>query len=67
MKKFILDHKWYSQKCHRQLLRYMQQFVLEDHLDIKESGREMEEIMHLEYDGFIGIMLRMHQANSNRK
>jgi len=29
MKKFILDYKWYSQKCPRQLLRNIQQFILE--------------------------------------
>ena len=31
MKKFILEYKRYSQKCPRQLLRSMQQFVLEEH------------------------------------
>jgi len=30
MKKIILDYKRYSQRCPRQLLRNMQQFVLED-------------------------------------
>ena len=41
----------------------MQQFILEEHLDIivSESGGEMEEIMHLERDEFIEIMLGMHQ------
>jgi len=47
----------------------MQQFILEEHLDIiaSESGDEIDEVMDLERDGFIGIMLRMHQANSSRK
>ena len=69
MKKFILDFKKYSQKCLRQLLRNMQQFILEDHLDIivSESGGEIDEVMHLERDELIRIMLRMHQANSSRK
>jgi len=30
MKKFILDYKRYSLKCLRQLLRKMQQFILEE-------------------------------------
>jgi hypothetical protein len=30
MKNFILEYKRYSQKCLRQLLRSMQQFVLEE-------------------------------------
>jgi hypothetical protein len=33
-KKLILEYKRYSQKCPRQLLRSMQQFMLEEHLDI---------------------------------
>jgi len=69
MKKFILEYKRYSQKCPRQLLRNMQQFILEEHMEIivSESGGEYDEIMHLERDDFIGVMLRMHQANSSRK
>jgi len=47
----------------------MQQFILEEHMEIivSESGGEYDEIMHLERDDFIGVMLRMHQANSSRK
>jgi len=47
MKKFILEYKRYAQKCPRQLLRSMQQFVLEEHLEIicSESGEEMEQFM----------------------
>ena len=47
MKKFILEYKRYSQKCPRQLLRSLQQFVLKEHLDIlcNEDGIEIEEIM----------------------
>ena len=47
----------------------MQQFILEEHLDIiiSESGGEIDEVVHLERDEFIGIMLRMHQAYSSRK
>ena len=69
MKKFVLDYKRYSRKCPRQLLLNMWQFILEEHLDIivSESGRKIDEVMHLERDDFIGIMLRVHQANSSRK
>ena len=69
MKKFILDYKRYSQKCPLQLLRNMQQFILEEHLDIivSESGGEIDEVMHLSRNDFIGMMLRMHQAHSSRK
>ena len=34
MKKFILDYKRYSQKCPQQLLRRMQQFILEEQLEV---------------------------------
>jgi len=68
MKKFhyVFENKWYSQKCPRQLLRNMQPFILEEHLDINvsECGGEIDEVMHLKRDQFIGIMLRMHQAYS---
>ena len=59
----------YSQTCPRQLLRNMQPFILEEHLDIieSESGGEYDEVMHLERDDFVVIMLRMHQANLSRK
>ena len=43
MKKFFLDYKQYSQnECPRQLLREMQQFILEEQLGIiwDEDGRE---------------------------
>ena len=68
LEKFMLDYKRYSQKFLRQLLRNMQQFILEKILDIivSESGGEIDEIVHLERDKFIGIMLRMHQANSSK-
>ena len=47
----------------------MQQFILEEYLDIivSESGGEIDEVMYWEKGDFIGIMLRMHQAHSNRK
>jgi hypothetical protein len=69
MKKFILDYKRYAQKCPEQLLRSMQQFILEDHLDVIIENSEMarREVMGLNRDGFIQIMLQMHQANSSRK
>ena len=69
MKKFILDYKRYSQKCSRQLLRSMQQFVLEEHLEIicTEDDHELEEVMELGRDEFISLMLKIHQANSSRK
>ena len=69
IKKFILDYKRYSQKCPSEILRHLQNFILEEHLDIivSESGSEIDELMHLERDDIIGIMQRMHQANSIRK
>jgi len=69
MKKFILEYKRYSQKCPKQLLRSMQQFVLEEHLDIicSEDGMELEELMDLARDDFITSVLRIHQANYSRK
>ena len=69
MKKFILDYKWYSQKCLRQFLRKIQQFILEEQLDVicDKDGRDFEEIVELEKEEFIQIMLRLHQANSSRK
>ena len=69
MKKFILEYKRYSQKCVRQLLRSMQQFVFEEHLEIiwTEDDQELEEAMELERDEFISLMLKIHQANSSRK
>ena len=47
----------------------MQQFVLEEHLDIlcSEDEIELEELMELARDDFITSMLRIHQANSSRK
>ena len=52
MKKFILDYKGYSQKCQRQLLRRMQQFILDEQLDdiCDEDGRDYEEIVEIEKD-----------------
>ena len=54
----------YAQKCLRQLLHSMQQFVLEEHLEImcSEAGEEMEDFMALARDEFIAAMLRMHAA-----
>ena len=42
MKKNILEYKRYAQKCPRQSLRSMQQFVLKEHLEImcSEAGEE---------------------------
>ena len=60
MKKFILEYKTgHAQKCPRQLLRSMQQFVLEEHLDIlcSEDEIELEELMDLARDEFITSML----------
>ncbi len=69
MKKFILDYKRYSQKCPRQLLRKIQQLILEEQLDVicDEDGRGFEEIVELEKEEFIQVMLRLLQANSSRK
>jgi hypothetical protein len=69
MKKFILDYKRYAQKCPRPLLRSMQQFILEDHLEImsNESEVEMDDLMALERDEFIVVMVHMHKATSSRK
>ena len=68
-KKLILEYKRYSQKCPRQLLRSMQQFMLEEHFDIlcSEDWMELEELMDLLRDELITSMLRIHQANSSRK
>ena len=64
----ILEYKHYAQKCPRQLLPSMQQFVKE-HLDImcSESGEEMKDFMLLARDQFISAMLRMHAADFSRK
>ena len=62
MKKFILDYKCYSQKCQRQRLRNIKQFVYsEEYLDkfVSERGGEMDDVMHMGRDEFIEIMLRM--------
>ena len=69
MKIFILEYKWYAQKFSHQLLRFMQKFVLEEHLEImcSEAGEEMEDFMPLARDEFIAAMFRMHAANSSRK
>ena len=42
----------------------MQQFILEEHLDIivSESGGEIDEVMPLEMNDFIGIMLRSERS-----
>ena len=47
----------------------MQQFVLEEHLEIicTEDDQEFEEVMELARDEFISLVLKIHQANSNRK
>ena len=44
----------------------MQQFVLEEHIDILSSKDRMEvkELMDLARDEFMTSMLRIHQANS---
>jgi len=69
MKKFMLDYTRYSQKCPRQLLRKMQQFILEEQLEVicDEDGREYTEVVELEKEEFIQVMLRLHQANSSLK
>ena len=48
-KKYILEYKRYAQKCPHQLLRSMQQFILEKNLEImcSEAGEEMEDFMAL--------------------
>jgi hypothetical protein len=69
LKKFILEYKRYSQKCPRQLLRSMLQFVLQEHLEIicTEDDQELEDVMALGRDEFISLMLKIHLANSSRK
>ena len=64
-----MEYKRYSQKCPRQLLRSMKQFVLEEHLNIlcSEDEIELEELIELASDELITSMLRIHQANSSRK
>jgi len=53
-----------QQKCPRQLLRSMQQFVQEEHLEImcSEAGEEMADFVLLGRDDFISAMFRMHAA-----
>ena len=57
------------QKYPRQLLRSMQQFVFEEHLDIlcSEDEIEIEELMELARDEFItsSFLFRINQANSS--
>jgi len=59
MKKFIQEYIRVAQKCPRQFLRSMQQFVLEEHLDIlcSEDEIELEELMALARDEFITSMI----------
>ena len=67
-KKFILEYKRYSQICLRQILRTMQQFVLEEHLKIicTDDDQELEEVMELGRDEFISLILKIHQHNTCR-
>ena len=69
MKKFILNNNIYSQKFPLQLLREMQQIILEEQLDVicDNDARYFEEIVEFEKEEFVQIMLRLHQANSSRK
>jgi hypothetical protein len=69
MKKFILDYKRYAQKCPQPLLRGMQHFILEDHVDIIADFdlQDREDVMALGRDDFITVMLKMHQATSSPK
>ena len=69
MKKFILDYKRYSQRCPQQLLRRMQQFILEEQLEVicEAAGIAWEEVQELDKEEFILVMLQIHQANSSRK
>ena len=50
-------------------MRSVQQFVLEEHLEIiyTEDEQELEEVMELGRDEFISLILKIHQANSSRK
>ncbi len=65
MKKFILDYKRYSQKCPRQLLRKMQQFILEEQLEVicDEDGREYEEIAEQDKEEFIQVIAEDSSSN----
>jgi hypothetical protein len=47
----------------------MQQFVLEEHLEImcSECGEEIEDFMSLARDEFISAILRIEIADSSRK
>ena len=69
MKKMILDYKRHSQKCPRQLLRRMQQFILEEQLVIcDEEVIAWDEVPELAKVYFILVMLRIHHsigANGN--
>ena len=69
MKKFILDYKRYAQKCPQPLLRSMQQFILDEHLDviIHSCGETRAYVMAQDRDNFTAIMLSIHNATSSRK
>ena len=56
-----MEYKRYAQKCPRQLLRSVQQFVQEEDFEImcSEAGKEMDDFMLLARDDFIIVMLRM--------
>ena len=58
-----------DQKFPRQLLRKMQQFILEEQLEVicDEDGREYKEVVELEKEEFIQVILRLHKANSSPK
>ena len=51
------------------MVRNMQQFIMEDHLDgiLSESRGKMVDVLHVGRDEFTEIMLRKHQAHSSRK
>ena len=51
------------------MLRRMQQFILEEQLEVicEAAGIAWEEVQELDKEEFILVMLQIHQANSSRK
>jgi hypothetical protein len=68
-KKLVLEYKRYFQKCRRQLLRSMQQFVLEEQLEIicTEDDQELEEVMELGRVEFIKVYQVLRRRRRRRR
>jgi hypothetical protein len=72
MKKFIVEYKRYATKCPAGLLRSIQQFLVDDQLEVIMGFHGMdedslEEVMAYSKVEFIDFMLAMHQATTSKK